>query len=146
MDSNSKIFLAGHGGLVGSAIYRKLKEQGYKNIILAHREVDLRYYDRVNSFIEEFKPEYVICAAAKVGGIIGNRDYKADIIWDNLMIQSNLIDLSWDWEIPRRYRARQARGRPPKQWPRRRGQRAAGCARARYGRPQRPGMPLPWYR
>ena len=99
MDSNSKIFLAGHNGLVGSAILRKLRAEGYKNIILADRSVDLRYYDRVTSFIEEFKPEYVICAAAKVGGILGNRDYKADIIWDNLMIQTNLIDLSWDWNV-----------------------------------------------
>jgi GDP-L-fucose synthase len=99
MDNDSRIFLAGHNGLVGSAILRKLRAEGYKNIILADRSVDLRYADQVKSFISESIPDYVICAAAKVGGIIGNRDYKADIIWDNLMIQTNLIDLSWDWNV-----------------------------------------------
>jgi len=99
MDNDSRIFLAGHNGLVGSAILRKLIRDGYKNIILADRSVDLRYYDQVKSFISNSSPDYVICAAAKVGGILGNRDYKADIIWDNLMIQSNLIDLSWDWNV-----------------------------------------------
>ncbi len=99
MDNDSRIFLAGHNGLVGSAILRKLRAEGYNNIILADRSVDLRYADQVRSFISESTPDYVICAAAKVGGILGNRDYKADIIWDNLMIQSNLIDQSWDWNV-----------------------------------------------
>ena len=99
MDSNSKIWLTGQNGLVGSAIYRKLKAEGYTNIILSERGVDLRYYDQVRSFMGHMKPDYVICAAAKVGGIIGNRDYKADIIWDNLMIQTNLIDQAWDFDV-----------------------------------------------
>jgi|TARA_B100001094_G_scaffold309524_1_gene343263 GDP-L-fucose synthase len=99
MDNDSRIFLAGHNGLVGSAILRKLKKEGYNNVILADRSVDLRKYNEVSSFISESRPDYIICAAAKVGGILGNRDYKAEIIFDNLMIQSNMIDLAWDWRV-----------------------------------------------
>lgn len=100
MDSNSKIYVAGHNGLVGSAIVRKLEAEGYTNIIYTERRSpNLLYYQEVFDFFEAERPDYVFCAAAKVGGILGNKNYKADIIWENLMIQSNLIECSYDWNI-----------------------------------------------
>ena len=95
MDSDSKIFVAGHNGLVGSAIVRHLEAEGFTNIITAdRRQVDLTNLDAVRMFFTLEQPEYVFLAAAKVGGIGGNSDYPADFIYENLMIQSNVISLS----------------------------------------------------
>ena len=96
MDSKSKIFVAGHRGLVGSAIKRRLEEQGYENVYYAEREFfDLRDRTSVDSYFNTAKPDYVFLAAAKVGGIIGNKNHKAEFIYDNLMIQSNVIDAAY---------------------------------------------------
>ena len=96
MDSNSKIFVAGHKGLVGSAIVRYLESNGHANIITKTRnELDLTDTIAVKKFFVEEKPEYVYLAAAKVGGIGGNADYPADFIYQNLMIQSNVIHSSY---------------------------------------------------
>ena len=92
MDNDSKIFVAGHNGLVGSAIVRNLESNGHTNIITRTRaELDLTDTVAVKKFFMEEKPEYVFLAAAKVGGIGGNSDYPADFIYQNLMIQSNII-------------------------------------------------------
>ena len=92
MVSDSKIFVAGHKGLVGSAIVRHLKEQGFTNIITVNRfQCDLTDQNAVKMFFMMEQPEYVFLAAAKVGGIGGNSDYPADFIYENLMIQSNII-------------------------------------------------------
>ena len=92
MDNDSKIFVAGHNGLVGSAIVRNLESNGHTNIITRNRRVlDLTDTIAVRKFFMEEKPEYVFLAAAKVGGIGGNSDYPADFIYQNLMIQSNVI-------------------------------------------------------
>ena len=96
MDSNSKVFVAGHKGLVGSAILRNLQSRGYKNLITANKDdYDLRHTSTVNNLFSDAKPEYVFLAAAKVGGIGGNSTYPADYIYDNLMIQSNVIDAAY---------------------------------------------------
>lgn len=92
MDKNSKIYIAGHRGMVGSAILRKLESEGYNNLIYkTSSELDLRNQDTVKSFFAEEKPDYVFLAAAKVGGILANNTYKADFLYDNLMIESNII-------------------------------------------------------
>ena len=92
MDSNSKIFVAGHKGLVGSAIVRNLQSKGYDNIITLNRsQLDLTNQKDVKMFFMMEQPEYVFLAAAKVGGIMGNKNYPADFIYENLMIQSNVI-------------------------------------------------------
>ena len=92
MDSNSKIFVAGHKGLVGSAIVRNLKAKGFTNIITVDRnQIDLTNLTAVKMFFLLEQPEYVFMAAAKVGGILANRDYPADFIYENLMIQSNTV-------------------------------------------------------
>ena len=92
MDNNSKVFVAGHKGLVGSAIVRYLETKGYTNIVTKTRdELDLTNTVSVKNFFMEEKPEYVFLAAAKVGGIGGNSEYPADFIYQNLMIQSNII-------------------------------------------------------
>ncbi len=94
------IFVAGHNGLVGSAIVRKLQEKGYKNILTAPKSyIDLRYRDEVEYFISETKPEYVFLAAAKVGGIMANSNLKADFITDNLQIQTNVIEMSHKYGV-----------------------------------------------
>ncbi|MEP1488984.1 MAG: GDP-L-fucose synthase [Algibacter sp.] len=96
MDKNSKIYLAGHRGLVGSAIYENLESKGYNNIITrTHKELDLSNQTAVSDFFEEEKPEYVFLAAAKVGGIVANNVYRADFIYENLMIQNNVIHQSY---------------------------------------------------
>ena len=96
MDSNSKVFVAGHNGLVGSAIIRNLEKKNYNNIYWISRDnCDLRNKARVDAYFEQAKPEYVFLAAAKVGGILANRDYPADFIYDNLMIQTNIIDAAY---------------------------------------------------
>ena len=100
MDSNSKIFVAGHKGLVGSAIVRNLKAKGFTNILTADRnQVDLTNLTAVKMFFLLEQPEYVFMAAAKVGGILANRDYPADFIYENLMIQSNIISCAAESEV-----------------------------------------------
>jgi len=92
MKENSKIYIAGHRGLVGSAIIRKLEEYGFKNIITRKsKELDLRDQKAVEYFFEQERPEFVFLAAAKVGGIKANNDNPADFIYDNIMIQTNVI-------------------------------------------------------
>tara|TARA_R100000329_G_scaffold221_6_gene500 strand:- start:1660 stop:2574 length:915 start_codon:yes stop_codon:yes gene_type:complete len=96
MDSNSKVFVAGHKGLVGSAIIRNLEKKSYKNVYWISRDnCDLRNKERVDVYFKQAKPEYVFLAAAKVGGIGGNLKYPAEFIYDNLMIQSNIIDAAY---------------------------------------------------
>lgn len=92
MDKSSKIFVAGHKGMVGSAIVRKLTAQGYTNLILrSSTQLDLRDQASVESFFQQEKPQYVFLAAAKVGGILANNIYRADFLYENLMIESNVI-------------------------------------------------------
>jgi len=96
LEKNSKIFVAGHRGLVGSAILRLLQERGYSNVITRTRtELDLTDQARVNEFFEKEKPEYVFLAAAKVGGIYANNTYPADFIYQNLQVQNNVIHNSY---------------------------------------------------
>ena len=96
MNLNSKIYVAGHNGMVGSAICRKLKELGYNNLIFKDsKALDLRNQKSVNDFFMREKPDNVFLAAAKVGGILANSKYKAEFIYDNLMIQNNVIDASF---------------------------------------------------
>lgn len=96
MEKNSKIFVAGHRGLVGSAILNNLRNKGYYNFVLrAHAELDLTDQSAVYRFFEEEKPEYVFLAAAHVGGIMANSRYRADFIYQNLMIQNNVIHASY---------------------------------------------------
>jgi GDP-L-fucose synthase len=95
MDKNAKIFVAGHKGMVGSSIVRKLIENGYQNILTASRNIiDLTNQNKVNMFFGNENPEYVFLAAAKVGGIKANDVYRADFIYENIMIQSNIIKAS----------------------------------------------------
>ena len=100
MGSDSKIFVAGHKGLVGSAIVRHLEAEGFTNIITAdRRQCDLTYLNDVKKLFQFEKPEYVFLAAAKVGGIGGNSDYPAEFIYENLMIQSNVIHSSYLFDV-----------------------------------------------
>lgn len=92
MEKEAKIYIAGHRGMVGSAIHRRLVKEGYTSFALrTSEELDLRDQDAVKRFFEEEQPEYVFLAAAKVGGIYANNKYRADFIYDNIMIQSNVI-------------------------------------------------------
>ena len=96
MQKSSKIYIAGHRGLVGSAIVKNLKSRGYSNLIMrTHSELDLTSSEEVKNFFEKEKPEYVFLAAAKVGGIVANNTYRADFIYANLMIQNNVIHNSY---------------------------------------------------
>jgi GDP-L-fucose synthase len=96
MNQESKIYVAGHRGLVGSAIVRKLEEKGYTNLVYrTSKELDLRDKNAVDSFFAEEKPDFVFLAAAKVGGIVANNEYPADFIRDNLLIQTNIIDAAY---------------------------------------------------
>lgn len=100
MNLDSKIYVAGHNGMVGSSIIRRLKELGYSNIITSDRnKVNLTNQMHVQSFFANEEPEYVFLAAAKVGGIKGNDDYRADFIYDNVMIQSNVIKCCHDFQV-----------------------------------------------
>jgi GDP-L-fucose synthase len=93
MEKNASIYIAGHRGMVGSAIVRKLQGQGFTNLIFkTSAELDLRNQQAVNEFFASIKPEYIVLAAAKVGGIHANNTYRASFIYDNLMIQSNVIE------------------------------------------------------
>ena len=96
MNSNSKIYVAGHRGMVGSAIWRALEAAGHHNLIgKSSRELDLRNQQAVDDFFEAEKPEYVFLAAAKVGGIQANNVYRAEFLYDNLQIQNNIIHSAW---------------------------------------------------
>ena len=100
MHKNAKIYIAGHRGLVGSALVRKLKAQGYNNIITrTHAELDLTRQDDVEKFFEENRPEYVFLAAAKVGGILANNTYKAQFIYENIMIAANVIHAAYKFGV-----------------------------------------------
>lgn len=96
MEKNSKIYVAGHRGMVGSAIVRKLEKEGLKNIIVrSSSELDLRNQQAVNDFFATEKPGYVFLAAAKVGGILANNTYRAEFLYDNLLIESNIIHAAY---------------------------------------------------
>jgi len=96
MEKNAKIFVAGHRGMVGSAIVRRLEQLGYRNIVTrSSSEVDLRNQQQVFSFFEQEKPDYVFLAAAKVGGIFANNKYRAEFLYDNLLIEANVIHASY---------------------------------------------------
>jgi len=96
MNKSNKIYIAGHHGMVGSAICRQLEAQGYYNVILRDRhQLDLTNQQEVQAFFASEKPEYVFLAAAKVGGIVANNTYRAQFIYENLMIQSNVIHAAW---------------------------------------------------
>jgi GDP-L-fucose synthase len=100
MELSSKIYVAGHRGMVGSAIIRKLKELRYTNIICrTHQELDLTRQSEVEQFFEKERPDYVFLAAAKVGGIYANNTYRADFIYHNLMIEANVINSSWKFGV-----------------------------------------------
>ncbi len=93
MELESKIYIAGHRGMVGSAILRNLRNKGYTNFLLkTSHELDLRDQKSVNDLFKEYQPEYVFLAAAKVGGIIANNSYRAEFLYDNLMMESNIIN------------------------------------------------------
>lgn len=92
MEKSAKIYVAGHRGMVGSAIVRKLKSLGYENIVTrTSKELDLKEYDKVVAFLQEEKPDYVFLAAAKVGGIVANSTYKGQFLFENLQIQNSVI-------------------------------------------------------
>lgn len=96
IDKSAKIFIAGHRGMVGSGLVRKFRSEGYDNIITrTSSELDLRNQQAVNDFFELEKPDYVILAAAKVGGIHANNTYRAEFIYDNLMMEANIIHASY---------------------------------------------------
>ena len=100
MKLDSKIYVAGHNGMVGSAIVRHLTKLGYKDIItLSKSQLNLLDQNSVDKFFREYSPEYVFLAAAKVGGIKANRDMKADFIYENLMIQTNIIKSSYSYDV-----------------------------------------------
>src|SRR5580693_7469082 len=96
MELSDKIYVAGHAGLLGSALVRRLRQAGYRNLLLKpHRELDLTNAEAVQHFFSENRPRYVILAAAKVGGILANDAFPADFIFENLRIQTNVIHESW---------------------------------------------------
>lgn len=100
MEKESKIYVAGHRGLVGSALKRKLESKGYTNLVFrTHKELDLTNQQAVNEFFEHEKPEYMFLAAAKVGGILANSTYAAEFIYENLMIESNIIHASYKYGV-----------------------------------------------
>jgi len=100
MKLTDKIYVAGHNGLVGSAIVRLLKKKGYSNIIYrSSKELDLRDQKAVNEFFESEQPSYVFMAAAKVGGILANQSYPAEFLYDNISIQINVIHASYKWGV-----------------------------------------------
>lgn len=100
MDKNAKIFISGHTGMVGSALVRNLQNSGFSNLLLASsKELDLRRQNQVEEFFEKNKPDYVFIAAAKVGGIFANNEYRAEFIYDNLMIAANLINSCYLYKV-----------------------------------------------
>ncbi len=102
LDHNSKVYLAGHAGMVGSAIMRRLLLDGYKNIVTrTHAELDLTEQPSVRDFFMQEKPEYVFLAAARVGGVQANNTLPAEFIYQNMMIQANVIDAAWRADVKR---------------------------------------------
>ena len=102
MDLNDKIYIAGHRGLVGSAIVRQLEERGFTNLLMrTHKELDLTNQAQVQTFFKQEKPDYVILAAAKVGGIHANNTYPADFIYQNMMIEANVINSAYENKVKR---------------------------------------------
>jgi len=100
MEKNQKIYIAGHGGMVGSAIRRNLESKGYNNLIVrSSKELDLRNQAAVAQFFEKERPDYVFLAAAKVGGIIANNTFRAEFLYDNLLIESNIIHSAWKNDV-----------------------------------------------
>jgi len=100
MENNAKIFIAGHRGMVGSAIQRKLVQEGYSNLLVrTSRELDLRNAAEVEEFFRQEHPDYVFLAAAKVGGILANNTYRAEFLYENLMIQNNVIHCAWKYGV-----------------------------------------------
>lgn len=100
MNKDSKIYIAGHLGLVGSALVRELKQLGYNNLVYrTSKELDLRRQAQVEDFFSQEKPEYVFLAAGKVGGILANNAYKADFIYDNVMIAANIINAAYKFKV-----------------------------------------------
>lgn len=96
MEKHAKIYIAGHTGMVGSALLRKLRVEGYDHFALRNsRELDLRNQDEVQEFFRREQPEYVFLAAAKVGGILANNTYRAEFLYDNLMLEANVIHAAW---------------------------------------------------
>jgi len=99
MEKNSKIYIAGHDGLVGSAIVRKLKDSGYENLVFrTYKALDLERQESVEAFFDLERPEYVFLAAAKVGGIWANSQFPAEFIYNNLVIETNVIHASYLYE------------------------------------------------
>ena len=97
METDSRIYVAGHNGLVGSAILRRLQADNYSHLIVrSHLELDLLRQSEVEAFFKEVKPEYVFLAAAKVGGILANNTYPAEFIYENLLIENNVIHSSYE--------------------------------------------------
>jgi GDP-L-fucose synthase len=95
VEKNSKVFIAGHRGMVGSAIVRKLEKEGFRNFVLrTSKELDLRDQSQVNEFFRKEQPDYVFLVAGKVGGILANNTYRAEFIYDNIMIEANVIHAS----------------------------------------------------
>ena len=102
MDRQAKIYVAGHRGLVGSAIVRKLQVLGYSNVLLrTHAELDLTCQSAVQDFFQQERPDYVFLAAAKVGGIVANNAYPADFIRENLLIQTHVIEAAYQARVKR---------------------------------------------
>ena len=100
MEKSAKIYVAGHNGMAGSAIVRRLQAEGFNNLVSrSSSELDLRDQKSVNDFFEHTRPEYVFLAAAKVGGILSNNTYRAEFLYDNLMIQSNVIQASYQARV-----------------------------------------------
>lgn len=100
MEQHSKIFVAGHGGMVGSALVRKLHQEGYRNLLLRpSAALNLTDQAQTEAFFRETRPEYVFLAAAKVGGIVANNTYRAEFIYENLMIQANVIHNAWKYGV-----------------------------------------------
>ena len=100
MEKNAKIYVAGHRGMVGSAIIRELEKNGYTNIVTrTSKELDLRRQDEVEKFFETEKPEYVFLAAAKVGGIMANSKHPADFMYDNMILEMNVIKAAYENKV-----------------------------------------------
>ena len=100
MEKNAKIYIAGHRGMVGSAIKRALEKKGFSNFICrTSKELDLKNQEAVNNFFDTEKPDYVFVAAAKVGGILANNTYRAEFLYDNLMIEANIIQAAYQFKV-----------------------------------------------
>jgi len=100
MEKNAKIYIAGHRGMVGSAIKRALEKKGFSNFICrTSKELDLKNQEAVNNFFDTEKPDYVFVASAKVGGILANNTYRAEFLYDNLMIEANIIQAAYQFKV-----------------------------------------------